>query len=63
MGYFNENKVYQIWDVTQWKIILIKDVMVDECMNQSIFLIDFTRKSNIVALVDMTTPSTIGKLE
>ncbi len=63
MGYFNESKVYQIWDVTQWKIILIKDVMVDECMNQSIFLIDFTRKSNIVALVDMTTPSTIGKLE
>jgi hypothetical protein len=62
-GYFYESKAYRIWDVMQWRIIVSRDVMVDEHMNQSISLINSTTQSNIIAFDDMTTPSTIGQLE
>jgi hypothetical protein len=44
-------------------IMLTKVVMVDEDMNWLISLTNCIGKSNIDALVDMTTPSTIGQLE
>jgi hypothetical protein len=40
-----------------------KIATVNERINYLIFLINSIGKSNIAALVDMTTPSTIGQLE
>jgi hypothetical protein len=33
MGYFDESKSYWIWNSLQWRIMVSRHVMFDECMN------------------------------